>query len=811
MAKSQLKQLNASLRAQGLVGPQASKKKGKKGEAVRGKQDQMAALQSIREQFNPFETSARKRQKHQIIGGQPNAVVKPGITKQVGEEQRRRAFEVEKRHKNKAGGVVDRRFGERNKHMSQEDKMLARFERERLSATRAGGEGKRKSLFSLGDGSDDEDNAPEYLTHKGNSLSLGDGDDGFEGTENLDDFDEYDDDEQDSEMEEVMRKRRAMTVGHEDYDGEVDNEQPAQKKTKKEIMNEIIMKSKKYKAERQIIKNQDEQILDELDEGLDDMLSELHKSKETSRVQAPAATDGYDYDRVVRELNFERRAQPADRTQTEAEIAAKEKERLTKLQKQREERMEAASDAEDEELHGDYLGDNTEFGLADYVEEDVEVSESEGEGESQSEAESEDDTHTYTNTRKPKTTSKPAARLPSFDDLMGLDHNQKPATVVAEALRACDPGKAEGNKQRIIAFTPVLAHYIIEADISSKQRNKLLAQLQKLAPDAVVPVSEFLREYTQDELENSPASSAAHLRAYTLVGILFSTSDHFHLVATAASLAACETLVRTPLSSIAHVASGIYLCDLLAMYQRHSKRYMPEVVTFICRALWTFMPAGTGLADVAPSIFEGSNNLSGQFTVSSDGQYEPQLAFNSLETANPTTAFVHLLTTIDTFSSLWGELSAWAEIFGPVIECLNHTGQELATKLAERLSKKRGFNTRERPALTLQSHKPIPLQTIAPKFEVNFNPEKKSYDPDQDRQSVSKLKAEIKKERKGAVRDIRRDNAFIAREKISARRKQDAEYHQKLARLERSIATEEGTEKNKYEREKKARKRASRK
>ena len=98
MPPSQLKRLKTSLREQGIVGPQLSKKQKKqnsKNGATKDKRVQRnAALQGIREQFNPFEVKAPARgnkfdvTNSKTIGGRVTKGVKgrPGVTKGLGEE-----------------------------------------------------------------------------------------------------------------------------------------------------------------------------------------------------------------------------------------------------------------------------------------------------------------------------------------------------------------------------------------------------------------------------------------------------------------------------------------------------------------------------------------------------------------------------------------------------------------------------------------------------------------------------------------------------------------------------------------------------
>ena len=95
MPPSQLKRLKSSLREQGITGRQESKKKKKRANQNGSLRDtriqRKAALEGIREQFNPFEfrTPARAS-KHDFVTNKATngkgAMAKPGITKGFGEE-----------------------------------------------------------------------------------------------------------------------------------------------------------------------------------------------------------------------------------------------------------------------------------------------------------------------------------------------------------------------------------------------------------------------------------------------------------------------------------------------------------------------------------------------------------------------------------------------------------------------------------------------------------------------------------------------------------------------------------------------------
>ena len=97
MPHSQLKQLKVSLREQGVVGPQKSKKQKKQASKNGSFRDnrirKSVALQGIREQFSPFEIKRPSRSKYEfasntVVDGRvgKGAVSRPGVTKGLGEE-----------------------------------------------------------------------------------------------------------------------------------------------------------------------------------------------------------------------------------------------------------------------------------------------------------------------------------------------------------------------------------------------------------------------------------------------------------------------------------------------------------------------------------------------------------------------------------------------------------------------------------------------------------------------------------------------------------------------------------------------------
>lgn len=264
----------------------------------------------------------------------------------------------------KVGGVLDRRFGENDPTMTPEEKALERFVREKQKGH------KKDSLFDLEEGEDGQD-----LTHFGKSLS-------FDHPANGDDFNEDDlgiSDEDDHNAEEHRSRKRRRLSGSEDEEeasssGD-DSVQPERRKTKQEVMKEVMAKSKLHKYERQQAKEDDDDLWAELDKDLQGIFTLLRSNQRQPLASAPpppeeanpadmgmnpdraALLSGKDrsqadkeYDKRLRQMAFDKRAAPTQRTKTEEEKLEEEAHRLKELEGQRLRRMRGEQDSSDDEV-----------------------------------------------------------------------------------------------------------------------------------------------------------------------------------------------------------------------------------------------------------------------------------------------------------------------------------------------------------------------------------------------------------------------------------------------------------------------------
>ncbi|CAR28754.1 ZYRO0F11242p [Zygosaccharomyces rouxii] len=793
MGGSQLKNLKATLKANDLTGQTApKKKKGSKRQAKNyDHEERQQVIAKIREQFSPFEIKAAKSKqgKEKMV-----PVGKPGTSKQIGEEQRQRIFEAKKAQKNKQGGVVDRRFGERSRHMTEEEKMLERFTREKQSQSKS-----RKNLFDLND-DDGDDMFGAKLTHLGQDLE--------------DDFDEGDlgvDEEDDKGGFSSKRK-------YEDSLGEPQPE--SRKKTKAEVMQEVIAKSKFYKQQRQKSQEQRQDQIEELDEGFDDIMSELRSSNVQRNPEEPNQEEKdkqKEYDMKVRELIMDRRAAPADRTKTEEEIKKEEEEKMKRLEQQRIDRMSGIVMDEDgeekgvDDLDDDFWGSDEEQegsgeeAIAD-SDEDVQLS-SEDEGEA----------------RRPIRDISCPDNHKEFMDMVKGPVSEHPK-IVKKIIKAYQPKLAEGNKEKLGKFTGIILRHMIflsEQKYSgnvpefASVQNSLLGILKSMSEKYNHPLSDTCRDIIKEmqirfKEKHFSGLSVGDLTFFTLVGCLFSTSDQYHLIVTPCSILIAEFLEQIKFNSLERLGFGAVLVRISLQYQRLAKRYIPEVTYFLEKSLATFL-ANDNCINFNVDTKDLAISKTQDFSKEIPSTLNLHLLFESHELGDDLKAsiFLNILDSLRiAVTTIWKNLSAFEEICVNTEFLLNEIiksfpGLKIAHQLLETIQKLKKFD--QHYPLSLQNHRPLAIPSHAPKFEENFNPEKKSYDPSRTRNEINKMKAQLKKERKFTMKEIRKDTRFEARQKVDEDKKNAASYHAKMAQIFNTISTEEGAEKNKYEKEKKLR------
>ncbi|KAI5948681.1 NOP14 [Candida theae] len=787
MAGSQLKQLKSALKEKGLIGQtNTNKKKAAKSRTSRRNEVdrdlRQQNLNVVRDQFNKFDQRIN-RTKHDITIASKDGFVKVGskqhnaVTAKNGamQKQMKMQYDLEKEKRGKTGGILDKRFGENDAHLTQEEKMLARFTKERQAAASGS---RKKGLYSLQSDDEDEDDFEDggfQLTHSGQALSL-------------------DDEETIKYVDEVQ--------------GEEDEEAPPRKKSKNEVMKEIIAKSKYYKQQRQqtFAKAQDQ--IDALDDDFGDIMQDLRSTQVAKPQFSQKAPEDIEYDNKVRELTYDRRAAPADRTKTDEELRREHEEKMKKLEQDRLKRMEGFNDREVEadDLDGEEFwgGDSDDEGNGFSIRSDGEepiVEESNEEGE---------------NIAKSRTSNNsPAVLMPtSLEDFINQINSVEIDQQASHIRKICDaykPNLAMGNKEKMNQFVSILFEYVLHLADTFQPFEPVVKILKNLANTYNQELVERMRGYLSDIETRSGGETKlkpSDLMYFVIVALLFSTSDHYHLIVTPSVILMNQILsniIYHP-RDVGQLAQGVLLVDVLLQYQRFSKRYDPEVVNFIEHSMKMLVPGeldSENLLSMADPSVRYNVSKSTKFT--QDHVLSIKEIFDgNLSEAKLIIKLIHLM---DKSVQLWRDKPSLIELLSSYIAILKHmikyTSVDPIPQLLTKFTNLQTQSIKSRKPLTLQHHKSIAIATHAPKFEENFNPDKKSYDENKDRQELSKVRQQLKKEKKAALKDIRYENRFVAREQIGEKKKMYDEYHRKMANIVNTIQADEGAEKNQYERERK--------
>lgn len=343
----------------------AKKKNGSKKKKIRTLAPEAVALKAkaTGSGQNLFETMWT-RKKFDLLGKkQKSQGQRVGLARSRAIEKRKKTLLQEYKQSGKANVFLDRRFGENDDTLEDADKAIIRFQRERQSRML------KKDKYTLADGEDD------ILTHHGAALST------------LDDFEDEIVEDDDDVDDTITRKLNFGGGADQDTipNAAVLQGDKNKHKSKKEVMEEIIAKSKLYKIQKAKEKDDDENLKEKLDKEFtslvqsEGLLSLMRPKKETLKallgkgsskgiefdtnssilekaVFAKEQSD--DYDKLVKEMVLDMRGHASDRTKTPEEIAKEDRARLEALEEKRKNRMldNEVSDDDDEGDVDDFKG-----------------------------------------------------------------------------------------------------------------------------------------------------------------------------------------------------------------------------------------------------------------------------------------------------------------------------------------------------------------------------------------------------------------------------------------------------------------------
>ncbi|XP_042023391.1 nucleolar protein 14-like isoform X2 [Salvia splendens] len=307
---------------------------------------------------NPFE-NIWSRRKFTILGKKRKDEERRriGLSRSLAIQKRQKTLLKEYEQSTKSSTFVDKRIGEQNEGLEEFDKAILRSQRERQLKL------KKKSKFNLSDGEEDD------FEIQGGGY--------FPGRDDFEDDEPFYGDDYDDDLP-VGQNRQFDPHEAEGEPVSGSAKEQNRPKTKKEVMEDIIFKSKFFKAQKAKEKEESEQFTEQLDKDFASLvqseallsltqpnkMSALNalvnsrnsndnlKEEEAPRMHNKVSTQHEKpdhYDKLVGEMALDMRARPSDRTKAPEELAQEEKERLERLEEERRKRMAAGDDSNDED------------------------------------------------------------------------------------------------------------------------------------------------------------------------------------------------------------------------------------------------------------------------------------------------------------------------------------------------------------------------------------------------------------------------------------------------------------------------------
>ncbi|XP_022362070.1 nucleolar protein 14 [Enhydra lutris kenyoni] len=813
---------------------------------------------------NPFEVKVN-RQKFPVLGRKArHAVGQPGVSRARAVHKRTQTLLKEYKERDKSNVFTDKRYGEYSSTMSPEEKMMKRFALEQQR------QHEKKSIYNL--------NEDEELTHYGQSLA---------------DIEKHNDIvDSDSDTEERGTLSAELTAAHFGGGGgllhkktpQQQGEEGGKPRSRRELIEELIAKSKQEKRERQAQREGALELTEKLDQDWKEIQTLLaHRTPKSENKDKKERPKPDAYDMMVRELGFEMKAQPSDRMKSEEELAKEEQERLQQLEAARLRRMHGEDEGSEarkpkhlsaDDLNDGFVLDKDDRRLLSYMDGKMSIEEEQsreaGDGESeeeQGEDLSEEDPENSSDpdghsdlesdmdseedcgwpSGEPRqapgegTTSighraREAARnqLPytfaapeSYEELKSLlsGRTREEQLVVVERIQTCNhPSLAVGNKAKLEKLFGFLLEYIGDLATDDPPNlqviDKLVVQLYNLCqmfPDSASDSIKFVLRDAMHEMEGAveargrAAFPGLDVLVYLkIAGMLFPTSDLRHPVVTPALVCMSQLLTKCPVLSLQDVVKGLFVCCVFLDYVSLSRRFIPELVNFLLGILYIASPNKRGRSYTLVHPFRASGKNSELLVVSDEEDkatwqrrglslhWACGLKAQNKTEANHTrlSCLAVCLALVKGCAQFYSSLPSFYAIVRPLrallMEHLAGRGHppELQELCQSALANLEEPEPRCRPLVCAKS-KPEPLKLFTPRLVkvLEFGRKQGSSKEEQERR---RLIHKHKREFKGAVREIRRDNQFLARMQLSETLERDAERKRKVKQLFNSLATQEG-------------------
>lgn len=388
----------------------------------------------------------------------------------------------------------------------------------------------------------------------------------------------------------------------------------------------------------------------------------------------------------------------------------------------------------------------------------------------------------------------------TYDELAILLKNRNSEyqhVIVERMIKSNHPKVIPENKERMnVLFAYLLQHINdIFFDATEQSVSDGFMILDRLCPhlydlshinpeETTMSFQGVIKEKQNELRENEkryPDMDA--LVFFKLVSPLYSTSDFRHYVCTPCFMFINQILTKCAVQSGTDIAKGLFLVVVVLEYTQLSKRFLPSALNFLLGVLFlSIHKRPIEIQRIIPP-FKARGDSSELLVLSEDSNVETianqKLLAQDLLTPDISDAFkvralnTALNLTCDFLTLLSGNVGAkfLAEPFANIVSKLQlEKYPDFVRQSAQNVE--RIIATISETKLTFLAppdQKPKVLRLMEPMFDKVYD-DKRSHKPGNKDKLVRKgMIRKVKSETRGAIREIRRDNAFLSKVKLKKR------------------------------------------
>ncbi|TKY45506.1 Nucleolar protein 14 [Spatholobus suberectus] len=416
----------------------------------------------------------------------------------------------------------------------------------------------------------------------------------------------------------------------------------------------------------------------------------------------------------------------------------------------------------------------------------------------------------------------------TFEELCSLvdKYSNSNIILIINRIRKSNPIMlAAENRKKMQVFYGVLLQYFAVLASKKPLNVELLDMLVKPLIEMSMEIPYFAaicarrriestRKQFIESIKKSESSSWPSSKTLCLLrlwSMIFPCSDFRHPVMTPVILLMCEYLMRCPIVSGQDIAIGSFLCSMLLSVFRQSRKFCPEAIVFLRTSLLATTESKhildedselyhlMELKTLKPllCIHETVNEISPLnffkiIDMPEDSSFFTSVSFRA-------SVLFAVVETLQGYVNVYEGLSSFPEIFLPILRLLNEIAEQknmpnaLRDKIkvvAELIKLKVDEHHTLRRPLQMRKQKPVPIKLLNPKFEENYV-KGRDYDPDRERAEMRKLKKQLKREAKGAARELRKDNYFLLEVKENERSLLEKDRAEKYGRAKAFLQEQE--------------------